>query len=72
MFMILLIVVALTVKFIIKLRFPSHVSSTTAVVDLGPVYTMPVSYEIGMEVFRFGLPSTLNRFPIWQHMRTTA
>ena len=34
-------------------------------------YTLPFSYENGMAVFRFGLTSTLNRFPIRHQKKTT-
>ena len=40
--------------------------------SLGPVYTIPFSYEDGIEMFRFGLPSTLYRFPIRHQMKTVA
>ena len=43
-----------------------------AAVVLGPVYTIPFSYEDGTEMFRFGLPSTLYRFPIRHQMKTVA
>ena len=42
------------------------------VLQLGPVYTIPFSYEDGTEMFRFGLPSTLYRFPIWHQIKTGA
>ena len=38
----------------------------------GPVYTMLFSYKDGMEMFRFGLPSTLYRFPLRHQMKTVA
>ena len=37
--------------------------------SLGPVYTIPFSYEDGTEMFRFGLASTLYRFPIRHQMK---
>ena len=42
------------------------------IVFLGPVYTIPFSYEDGTEMFRFGLPSTLYRFPIRHQMKIVA
>ena len=33
---------------------------------------IPFSYEDGTEMFRFGLPSTLYRFPIRHQMKTVA
>ena len=33
---------------------------------------MPFSNENSMEMFRFGLPSILNRFPIRYYMKTIA
>ena len=39
---------------------------------LGPVYTIPFSYEDGMEMFRLGLPYTLYRFSIRHQMKTVA
>ena len=36
------------------------------------VYTKTFSYEHSMEMFRFGLPSTLNRFIIRHQMKTIA
>ena len=41
-------------------------------VVLGPVYTIPFSYEDGTEMFCFGLPCTLYRFPIRHQMKTVA
>ena len=37
-----------------------------------PSSTIPYSYEGGIEMFRFGLPSTLYRFPIQHQMKTVA
>ena len=39
---------------------------------LGPVYPIPLSYERGTEMFLFGLPSTLYRFPIRHQMKAVA
>ena len=39
---------------------------------LGPVYTIPFSYEDGTEMIRFALPSILYRFPIRHQMKTVA
>ena len=36
---------------------------------LGSVYTILFSYENGMEMFWFALPSTLNRVLIWHQMK---
>ena len=44
----------------------------SGVIGVGPVYTIPFSYEDGIELFRFGLPSTLYRFPIRHQMKTVA
>ena len=46
--------------------------NSSKVVDLGPVYTILFSYADGTEMFRFGLPSTLYRFPIRHQMKTVA
>ena len=37
--------------------------------NYGPVYTIPFSYEKGMEMFHFGLPLTLKRFPTYHPMQ---
>ena len=37
-------------------------SVTTRYTNLGPIYTIPFPYKNGMDMFRFGLPATLNRF----------
>ena len=40
--------------------------------DYGSVYNLPFSYEDDTEMFRFGLSSTLYRFPIRHQMKTVA